>query len=134
MPKIIAAMLMLATVAVLTTGKATAGPPEGASGKMVLDEVADGLRRYRKETDVSKRLEWLRRLAPSGDVRVLVALCEALEDATDDRFVSEAKGLIVDHYFHPSRRRRGILADLDIMWGWESCKDDMRRRAAQLPK
>ena len=33
-------------VALSLPGKAVAGPPEGVSGKMVFDEVAEGLRRY----------------------------------------------------------------------------------------
>ena len=38
---------LLAVLALALPGKAVAGPPEGVSGKMVLDEAADGLRRYR---------------------------------------------------------------------------------------
>jgi hypothetical protein len=66
--------LFLAVLALTLPGKAVAGPPEGVSGKMVLDEVADGLRKYRHETNLHRRQVWLVKLAPSRDLRVSVAL------------------------------------------------------------
>lgn len=55
-----------------------AGPPEGASGKMVFDEVAEGLRRCSKEADPEKRFRRLDKLAESHDPRVDVILGEML--------------------------------------------------------
>ena len=55
--------------------KSVARPPEGVSGKIVLDEVADGLRRYQAEKDEGKVcLDILKRLAPTRDPRVGMAL------------------------------------------------------------
>ena len=67
----------LALLALLAPWPAAAGPPERVSGRMVFDEVAEGLRKYGKETDREKRIRWLRKLAPTGDVRVAVALGDA---------------------------------------------------------
>ena len=75
-----AAVLPLLTVLALTLpGEAIAGPPEGVSGKMVLDEVAEGLRRFRRDEDWIKRLRLLERLAPTQDPRVAVLLGELTE-------------------------------------------------------
>jgi hypothetical protein len=63
MPRMIAAVLPL----LFAMGQALAGPPEKWSGKIVFDEVADGLRKYRKETDTVKRIKWLEKLAPTRD-------------------------------------------------------------------
>ena len=41
---------------------------------MVLDEVADGLRQYRKEANPEKRVGWLKKLAPTRDPRVAVQM------------------------------------------------------------
>ena len=71
----------LVVLALLLLGSATgAGPPGKVSGEMVFDEFADGLRRYRQETNPKKRADWLRQLAPTGEPRVIVALGEALYD------------------------------------------------------
>src|SRR5689334_13420010 len=59
MPKAPVALALLAWVAVLPAPLA-AGPPAAPSGAMVLDEVAEGLRRYRMESDPVKRHAWLR--------------------------------------------------------------------------
>ena len=56
-----AVLPLLAVLALALPGKAVAGPPEGVSGKMVLDEVADGWgstgrRRTRGGVPVAERL------------------------------------------------------------------------------
>ena len=76
---------------------APAGPPEGVPGRMVLDEVADGLRRYRAARTPEAKVAWLKRLAPSRDPRVAVALGEAATG--DDPEVSRcAIGLAYRNY------------------------------------
>jgi hypothetical protein len=70
-------LVALALLALLAP-PATAGPPEGVSGRMVPDEVADGLMRHRLETDQAKRRRWLKRLALTTDPRVAIALAEAM--------------------------------------------------------
>jgi hypothetical protein len=83
MPRTFAAGSLI-VLALILLGKALAGPPDGVAGKMVLDEVADGLRKYRKETDQPKRLKWLAQLAATHDMRVQVALVDAHRDPSTD--------------------------------------------------
>jgi len=76
--------LTLALLAGLAPGKAVAGPPEAVSGRMVfVDKVAERLSRYRQEKDPEKPIGWPRKLAPSRDLRVAVALGELLEEEDD---------------------------------------------------
>jgi hypothetical protein len=49
--------LTLAVPSLLSPRIAFAGPPEGVSGRMVFDEVADGLRRCHAEKDAEKQLQ-----------------------------------------------------------------------------
>jgi hypothetical protein len=73
--------LPLSLVAFMAAANAVfAGPPEGASGRMVLDEVADGLRRSSRATDDGKRIAYLERIAPTHDPRVAIFLGEMLSD------------------------------------------------------
>src|SRR5262245_6895096 len=76
MPRMIAAVLLLT----FTMEQAVAGPPEKASGTMVFDTVGDGLRKYEQSNDPYRRAALLRRLAPTRDPRVAVALGEGLAD------------------------------------------------------
>ncbi|HEX5269790.1 MAG TPA: hypothetical protein VFW33_04845 [Gemmataceae bacterium] len=95
-----AALPLLAALALLSPGRAVAGPPEGASGRMVLDEVADGLRKYRREEDDAKRIAWLRRLAPTRDARVAAALEDcAAEGLTSDCWVAASE--LLRRYYPP---------------------------------
>jgi hypothetical protein len=81
MPRMMfAGSLGVALLSVLLPGKTVAGPPDGASGRMVLDEVADGLRRYRQAKEMATRIAYLKRLALTRDPRVGVALWEAQGD------------------------------------------------------
>ncbi|HEX5271703.1 MAG TPA: hypothetical protein VFW33_14495 [Gemmataceae bacterium] len=57
-----------------------AAPPERPSGRTALDPVEDGLRRYRTAGTPESRRLWLKRLAKTHDLRVAVALGEALND------------------------------------------------------
>jgi hypothetical protein len=70
------ALLPLLALLVLPA-QVVAGLPEGASRKTVLDEVEDGLRKYRKEKDEEKRYRLLEKLAPTKDARVAIAIMEA---------------------------------------------------------
>ncbi len=142
MPKIIAAVLMLATLALLSPGRAVAGPPEGVSGKMTFDEVADALRKYRKETDEGKRMGWLWKLAPTRDPRVAVALGEAFAAGRPPRMPGApfyvtgldtvaAMGLIENRF--PPTQPPDLNWDVVRQW-WRDNEADLRRRAAQLPR
>jgi hypothetical protein len=116
----------------LLSGPTFAGPPEGASGKMVLDEVADGLRRYQQEKDGGRRLAWLKRLAPARDVRVAVALGEAV-DGPAGLLSGEAVVLLLAHYDIGAMSPLEDLSGAVRRW-WKANKADLRRRAKQLPQ
>jgi hypothetical protein len=137
MPRTLTAAVLLALLALLTPGKAVAGPPEEASGKMVLDEVADGLRKYRAEKDTGKRIKWLEKLAPSHDPRVAVALGEEMDRALgqeDHALRWEAARLLAEFYVKGTLRFASLV-DLQAAWPWwEKNEADLRRRAAQLPR
>jgi hypothetical protein len=62
-------------------GMSVARPPEKIPGKMLLvpDEVADGLRRYRKDWHEGRRRQILETLAETDDPRVTVVLWELFE-------------------------------------------------------
>jgi hypothetical protein len=122
-------LLALARLAVLALMPA-AGPPEGMSGRMALDEVADGLRKYQKEKDAKRRRAWLERLAQTRDVRVAVALGEAMGDAD----LREAPyHLMLLHFASDlTGDGQGLLAEVARWWGKNEA--DLRRRAKELPR
>jgi hypothetical protein len=82
-------------------GNAVAGPPEPTNGAMKLDKIADGLRQYQQNKNDSKRIEWLKRLAPSHDSRVAAALETALSDSSQ-AVATAASELIAQHYGRPA--------------------------------
>ena len=125
----------LALLALLAPWPAVAGPPEGVSGRMAFDEVAEGLRKYGKETDREKRIRWLRKLAPTGDVRVAVALGDAWGD-TDGGLGTIAQNLLAEHYCPKGDEPKSHGA---MTWGrvtdwWKKNEADLRRRAKELPR
>jgi hypothetical protein len=124
---------LLATLALLPPGKTLAGPPEGASGKMVLDEVADGLRKYRRALTPTAKVMWLKRLAPSRDPRFVIALYNAhIDDAEHGDVQSAAFWILADQFLKGTRFQKG-----DIFYSgdwWKENETDLRRRAAQLPR
>jgi hypothetical protein len=135
MPRAFAAALpLLATLALLTPGEAAAGPSEGASGKMVLDEVVDGLRRYRAATNPATRIKWLEKLAPTGDPRVAVELYDFWFDDTAVDFDLRKRALIslACSFARGTRFDDGIC--ISVTEWWTENEADLRRRAAQLPR
>jgi hypothetical protein len=126
MPRTLTAAVRLAALALLLPGKAVAGPPEGASGKMVYDGVADGLRQYRSEKDQDRRYEWLERLAPTKDPRVAIVLYEAAKE--DNRLDS----LLAEFFVAGTPFQRGTRYYVTD-W-WEANEANLRRRAKQLPQ
>ena len=118
------AMTLLIVVAVGMPGHA--GPPEGPSGRMVRDEVAEGLLRYRKTNDSEKRRALLRQLAPTGDPRVAVALGEALASTA----LPYPEITLLAEFYLPLEKR----GSTDAVWDWwRDNEADLRRRAEQLP-
>jgi hypothetical protein len=137
------AALCLPLLALLVAAPATAGPPEGVSGRIVFDEVADGLRKYHKETDPEKRLAWLQTLGATGDPRVALALVDAANNQNGDDLDCEAADILWWHYASPdAASRRGIVNRQALKaprgssfraW-WKKNEADVRRRAALLPR
>jgi hypothetical protein len=103
-----------------------AGPPERPAGRMAFDEVADGLRRYRRERDPQRRRELLQKLAPTRDPRVAVAMGEVLAGSgcpyPEIAFLAE--------YYLPESKR----GSTDSVWDWwRENEADLRRRARDFP-
>jgi hypothetical protein len=116
-----------------------AAAPEPVSGRLVFDEVADGLNRYRRKSNEANRAQWLWKLgsarrqtnhadASELDPRVIVLLGEALyKEATMEQFA--AIWLLAPFCTNPScgpsvRTAKG--------W-WLKYEMDVRCRAKQLP-
>jgi hypothetical protein len=126
-------MIAVVLPLLFAVGQAIAGSPEKASGKLVLDQVADGLRRYRMARTPEARIAWLRKLAPIRDARVAVALGEAI--SSDDLEVSRrAIGLVFTHYEAelPEVSSASPISGMVFGW-WKENEADLRRRAKQLP-
>jgi hypothetical protein len=131
-------VLLLALLALMIP-TAGAGPPEGVSGKMVFDEVWNGLRQYRREKDSEKRIRWLERLAPTRDPRVAVLLGgEMSVDAVvvggviDLPAEAWASCRLLGRYFLPPQSDEHPGPEVQA-W-WEKNEADLRRRAKQLPQ
>jgi hypothetical protein len=134
MPRTLFAVpLTLALLASLAPGSAVAGPPEGVSGKLVLDKAGAGLDRYHKETDPARRAEWLTALAPTRDPRVAVALGEALE-SSNKRIISAAVYALAYHYDTCVLYPREETPDAAALRWWKANKADLYRRAKELPR
>jgi hypothetical protein len=122
---------------------AAAGPPEEVSGRMAFDEVADGLRKYHKETDPEKRLAWLQTLGATGDPRVALALVDAANNQNGDDLDCEAADILWWHYASPEAASRRGIANLQVLkaprgssfrpW-WQKNEAELRRRANELPR
>jgi hypothetical protein len=113
-----------------------AGPPEGVSGRMVLDELTEKLARLRVEKDPNRKLALVKELGPVRDPRVTVALMEIVLTA------QRADPLLIDvsvllyQYHIPDNDKISLTAidwTLCRQW-WEKHEADVRRRAAQLPR
>jgi hypothetical protein len=124
------ALLLIVSLALPSSGSAVAGPPEMISGKMVFDEVADGLRQYRKAKDTKKRIEWLQKLALTHDPRVAVALRECL---TGKDPISGAAFGLLDRQFVGCTEHDATCIERVCNW-WEKNGADLCRRAKQFPQ
>jgi hypothetical protein len=124
------AVLALPLLALLApVPPAAAGLPEWPSGRMVLDEVADGLRRYRAARTPEAKVAWLRKLAPTRDPGVALALGEVMDNDDDVGFRAFC---LLDHYYVP--RLAGFTSgDWAHPWWWKN-EADLCRRANELPR
>jgi hypothetical protein len=130
-------LLALAVFVLLTDGPSThAGPPDTPSGVMVLDEVAHGLREYRKASEPARRIAWLKRLAPSKDPRVAIALAEESVGDTPTLGADARQYmalLLVKHYVPQDQWLSGAKFTATALRWWEANGAELRRRARQLP-
>jgi hypothetical protein len=120
------ALLALPLLALLVAAPAAAGPPEAVSGRMVFDVVADGLRKYARETDPEMRARRLAALAPSQDPRVAVALGEAMQDPSPAVLAAAFRGAAA-HY-------GAGTSTAEVCAWWKQNEADLRRRAQELPR
>jgi hypothetical protein len=146
-PRKLADFILPLTVVLLTLSlprNSVAGPPDPPSGAMKFDTVADGLRKYHKETDGQKRVNWLTRLAATHDIRVQVTLVDALRDPNTAVSVA-AVCLLGSHYLGATDPRTGRTRDeQDSLyrkallkyrhWVEDENEPDLRRRAKELPQ
>jgi hypothetical protein len=134
-PRSVAAIRLLPLLPLFLSGEAVAGPPDRASGRMVRDEVAVGLSRYRRETDDSRRVEWLRKLAPTRDPRVGLALGEYLSDRSNPLPHQISVAWMLTEHFMSSAGADDVVEQTKAArtW-WEENGADLHRRARQLPQ
>ena len=134
--KVIAGSLALALLAVSWPVQAVAGPPEGVSAKMVLDELTDKLTRLRVVKDPKRKLMLVKELGPVRDARVTVALMEiVLKAQRQDPWLIDASSLLYQYHIPDSDKISLTAIDWTLcrQW-WEKHEADVRHRAAQLPK
>jgi hypothetical protein len=123
------------TLALSASDGAVAGPPERVSGKMVVDEVSEGLYRYRRETDEARRVDWLSNLARSRDPRVCVAMGEYLSARNPFPHQVSVAWLLTEHFMPSPASYDDVVAQIRAarVW-WQENEADCRRRAMQLPR
>jgi len=131
------ALLALPVLVLLMPGQSThAGPPDASSGAMVLDEVADGLLRYRKEREVGARVKLLQRLAPTRDPRVAIALAQVAVDPElplGERGRQHAAFFLMEHYIPRDQWVYDAKYSVTAARWWEANEADLRRQARQQP-
>ena len=110
---------------------AVAGPPEGVSGRMAFDQVADGLRLNATTKDPDERMALLERLVESRDPRVAVALANVLSDPGDGYATTAGCLLLWTYGGHVPVLGR---AREDAHAWWARHGADLRRRAKELPR
>ncbi len=131
MPPPAVLVVLFLVYALLSPREAVAGPPEKVSGAMKFDSVTDGLKKYRKMTDLDKRQALLERLAATRDPRVDILLGELLSsDEEEEVFV--ASGVLLRHHFPQRPYSLDDYYRLPRDW-WKGHEADLRRRARQLP-
>ncbi len=130
-------LLALAMLFLLMPGHSTpARPPDVPSSSMVLDEVADGLRRYDQEKDQDKRLPWLLSLAPRRDPRVAIVLArEGInpDPALGERGRQHAAWLLMEHYIPREQWVYSAKYSVTATRWWEAHGAEVRCAAQQLP-
>jgi hypothetical protein len=107
--------VLFAVLALLLQGESVAGPSEGVSGKTALDEVAQGLRKYRTEKDPKKRLAWQEKYAATGDPRVALALFDAANNHNGDDLDCEAADLLWWYYASPDAASHRARPNQDVI-------------------
>jgi hypothetical protein len=133
----LAIMLLFLVLAQLPPKEAVAAPPPGVSGRLVFDEVVEGLRKYRTETDVGKRAEWLKRLAPTRDPRVAVELWEVFAWERGKRTAAihqVARNCLADYFVAVDKSLSAEERGQAVCSWWSKNAAEIRCRAKQLPR
>jgi hypothetical protein len=132
-PFVLLLAVAMSLLALALPEPALARPPEVVSGKMVFDEVAEGLRKYRKETDEDKKLTVLKKLVQTHDPRVAIVLGEMLSCSNKGtRFY--AAYLICRNFNQDVEIVNVGVETLIAQDWWKANGTDLRRRAKQLPQ
>jgi hypothetical protein len=112
-----------------------AGPPEAVSGRMDVDEVSQALRRYQHEFDEDRRVNWLRKVAPTRDPRVGVAMGEYLSAGNPFPHQISVAWMLTEHFMPSPVLHDDVVEQTKAarLW-WRDNEADLRRRAKQLPR
>jgi hypothetical protein len=110
---------------------ALALPPESVvDDRMVIDEVTEGLRRYRAAKHPGERARLLAKLGKQDDVRLTLELGDALADEA-----KEVRGVAIQalarRYF--PKVKDSLEQEVNVLLWWLCNEDDLRRRADELP-
>ncbi len=125
--------LMLSSLTLpLPDFRASARPPEGITGRMALDRVGAGLDCYARAKDSNRRLWWLKRLAPTRDPRVAIALAELMRVGADTDRIAAAR-LLYSYYKDPTELGAADLLEHYMEEWWGRRGPELRRRANEYP-
>ena len=95
---------------------------------MVFEDVRLGLQHFRQEANSKNRIAWLETLSRLHDVRVAVAMGEAMRD--DDGLVVLCAYRLLWRDYVPHQHYQPA----DVYSWWKHNEADLRRRAKQLPQ
>lgn len=93
------------------------------------------MRQYRREANPDKRIMWLKKLAPTHDPRVAVALGDAMTDGNSPGLEYLEAAILIEEVYVPRDwpGRANVLLDAAFKW-WDQNKVVLRCRANQLPR
>src|SRR5262249_815979 len=99
--------------------------------------VASGVRRFRTEKDGRRRIDLIRKIGPINDPRVTVALMEeiVLDEDAPESLLMLASYDVVNYHVPEGEGTAGWTKSCPParIW-WEGRGDEVRRRAAALPR
>jgi hypothetical protein len=98
------------------------------------DKVGEALRKYRRESDLHRRLALLADLAAVRDPRVAVALGQALYDPREEIRTQAAFGILFNQSGEGVKKMMTPRAALGWARDWWGAHEADLRRAARLPR